>query len=372
MAEPVDYFLQGASLGMRAAQFGAQAKQSNERMAEQRRQFDLRRGDQNEQFRTNFAERSRQFELNRQIALDELELRNKEYTLRQENAAINQSLQLAELYKTTAANQEIMRKAKQAKEFAPVLSTYGAQLSEWNGEGSPPAEPANLPKELREEATAMRFNAINVANNDRSLKLQYEAKANNQKIWNDGLEWMNTNRPELVTVNPQTGMAEYNWNEYTELRASAIRAAQKIEADKRILADAKTMAEINKLSPPPAGTPSFSEWWNSLKNPEILGIGSAQEALDFYRSQYGLPTPNNEVSKLDQIDKNSLLGTNLGPRLDPSLRYQTGYNSLLSTPPELYIDPSVKVQIDPSLGYQTMSPGGRNIVDRASIPLNTQ
>lgn len=245
MAEPVDYFLQGANLGMRAAQFGTQARQADDRMAEQRRQFDLSRGDQNEQFRTNFAERSRQFELNRKIALDELELRNKEYTLRQENALVNQSLQLAQLYKSQFESQEMMRKANEAKQFAPIMSSYSTQLSNWNGEGSPPAEPANLPKELREEATAMRLNSINVANNDRSLKLQYEAQAASQKRWNDGLEYMTKFKPESVTFNQDTNTFSYDWNEYTELRASDARQAKR-------LSELKLMAEVKKLLPPDA------------------------------------------------------------------------------------------------------------------------
>jgi|DEB0MinimDraft_10_1074344.scaffolds.fasta_scaffold00085_2 hypothetical protein len=245
MAEPVDYFLQGANLGMRAAQFGTQTRQADDRMAEQRRQFDLSRGDQNEQFRTNFAERSRQFELNRKIALDELELRNKEYTLRQENAIVNQSLQLAQLYKSQFESQEMMRKANEAKQFAPIMSSYSTKLSNWNGEGSPPAEPANLPKELREEATAMRFNAISVASNDRSLKLQYEAQAASQKRWNDGLEYMTKFKPESVTFNQDTNTFSYDWNEYTELRASDARQAKR-------LSELKLMAEVKKLLPPDA------------------------------------------------------------------------------------------------------------------------
>ncbi len=78
MAEPVDYFLQGANLGMRAAQFGTE----------------------NEQFRTNLAERARQFNqnfsleqraTNAAIARDEAAKRLTDFNLRQEEEEYNKT-----------------------------------------------------------------------------------------------------------------------------------------------------------------------------------------------------------------------------------------------------------------------------------------
>ena len=126
MAEPLDYFFQGANLGMRA---GAARTQQ-------------------EQFKTNLAERARQFDLNREIALGNLDLRQKEFTLRQENAVLDNELTQIQINDASAQSNELMRVLGDRKKFAPALQGYQTLLDKWNGIGEPPPAPEGLPLEV--------------------------------------------------------------------------------------------------------------------------------------------------------------------------------------------------------------------------------
>ena len=211
MAEPLDYFFQGANLGMRA---GAARTQQ-------------------EQFKTNLAERARQFDLNREIALGNLDLRQKEFTLRQENAVLDNELTQIQINDASAQSNELMRVLGDRKKFAPALQSYQTLLDKWNGIGEPPPAPEGLPLEVNKEAQNMRQNAANLAANNNVLKAQEKARATQQQMFASELSYLSNNRPDLIFLNPQTGLYDYNREDYLKVKRDEVDAKRALAARER-------------------------------------------------------------------------------------------------------------------------------------------
>lgn len=210
MASPTDYFMQGTSLGMRATQAAGEM----------------------DMFRTNLAERVRQFDLSNQLARDQFELQNKRFTLEQESAIINQKLQKIQLDNAQTQNNEMMRVINDREKYKPEFDKYHSQLINWNGVGEPPQVPSGWPKEIRDEAMAVRSSIYESALQNRVLQTQQKLTEQKAQRWADGLEWMRINHSDRTRYDNQTGQWSYNEKEYDQLRSQSVKRAAMLEARK--------------------------------------------------------------------------------------------------------------------------------------------
>ena len=176
MAEPLDYFFQGANLGMRA---GAARIQQ-------------------EQFKTNLAERARQFDLNREIALGNLDLRQKEFTLRQENAVLDQDLARLRAEAQREQNNLIKKEAEEDLKFSSDIQVWREKLNATDAFDSIPKIPANFPTRIRQmlqiEGDAYRTLQQSNFNN----QLSQQKVLNDLKQQNEMVSWAMTNAPQIV------------------------------------------------------------------------------------------------------------------------------------------------------------------------------
>ena len=334
MAEPLDYFFQGANLGMRATQARIQ----------------------NQQFKTNLAERARQFDLNRQIAEDNLELRRSEFTLAQERQTLAQKQAKVERETLRLQNQKQAKIFEEDGKYAPVVSEFLEQVQARPSSFSPmPPFPDNLPprilNDLTEQADAInRMLAMNEASKAQEQAIEQKTKISTQMLtvaMQVDPSIIEEDARGIQFVRPEKYAASEKIQDYLN-RPAKIQALQLEELNlRKELAQLKLDQEKN---PPPAGIPRFIDWWNDLKNPELLDLDSQEEALRFYRSLYGIRTPNNQVIGFGEIDAQGLkMIPGLGSVVDPSLR-----KNLLLAPDTL------------------LSPDGSNVVDKAVSPSTTQ
>jgi hypothetical protein len=137
MAEPLDYFFQGANLGMRAGEAKIQQ----------------------EQFKTNLAERARQFDLNQKIAEGNLKLRGEEFTLAQERNRLAQMQASVEMTTLMLQNQKQAKIFEEDGKYAPVVSEYlgsvGARTSATDPMPKFPDVPLRIAQDLVEQADAI-------------------------------------------------------------------------------------------------------------------------------------------------------------------------------------------------------------------------
>lgn len=196
MAEPLDYFFQGANLGMRA---GAARTQQ-------------------EQFRTNLAERARQFDLNREIALGNLDLRRKEFGLAQENAVLRNQMERIEIEEAGLRAKDLKRTLDDRETYTPVIQSYQKTLDNWDGIGEPPPAPTDVPIEISSILQGMRISTSEaVAKND-LIKTQRLASINDMKMKAEELAYVNKVRPDLVYVDDKTGLRTVRREDYLELK----------------------------------------------------------------------------------------------------------------------------------------------------------
>lgn len=196
MAEPLDYFFQGANLGMRAGQARIQQQQ----------------------FKTNLAERARQFDLNQQIQQGNLELRQKEFGLAQENAVLRNQMERIEIREAELRANELKRVLNDRETYTPVIQSYQDKLDTWNGIGEPPPAPTDVPIEIADILQGMRTSTSEaVAKND-LIKTQRQAQIDDMKLKAAELAYVNKVRPDLVFVDPQTGLRTVRREDYLELK----------------------------------------------------------------------------------------------------------------------------------------------------------
>ena len=276
MAEPVDYFMQGTSLGMRAAQ-----------SAEQTRQF-----------QTNLSERARQFELNQQIQKGNLDLRNKEFGLAQDRAVLENELAGYQIDEAKILAGELRRKTDEAKEYLPVVQQFQTKLNSWNGVGEPPVGPTDVPYEVGLKIESLRSTAIKNAQNNKTLQLNEKAREFKQGLWNDGLSWMMQNSFKDVEFDNE-GNPFYDFNTYMQKRS----AANQFDRNLKLMT---TRAALNK-SKPRTQAELAAEW--------------ARENVTKY---YNPPTDQNPKGSFDSVGfQNAYLA-----QLDPS-------NAVKNVPPAL-------------------------------------
>lgn len=318
MAEPLDYFFQGANLGFRATQARIQNQQAQRRL-------DM----QEEQFRTNFAEKSRQFDLNQKIAEGNLKLRGDEFTLAQERNRLNQMQASVEMTTLMLQNQKQAKIFEEDGKYAPVVSEYlgsvGARTSATDPMPKFPDVPLRIAQDLVEQADAI--NAM---------------KANSD-----------AGKAQAALVQRR------NLYETAKLTAALKDPTLPVRYDGDVpyVDDLDYQAWVEKQRAEENKPPAFPEWFQkneyTYRRGEDGGGGyDLQKAREEYASIYGLKkpiVPKGDVVSLDQIGKESLLSTPLGLRMSEDLRYG----------------------LDTDMQNQMSAPAGVNRVDLAPFPRQT-
>ena len=267
MAEPLDYFFQGANLGMRA---GAARTQQ-------------------EQFRTNLSEKARQFDLNREIALGNLDLRRKEFGLAQENAVLRNQMERIEIEEAGLRARDLKRTLDDRETYTPVIQSYQNTLDNWDGIGEPPPAPTDVPIEISSILQGMRISTSEaVAKND-LIKTQRLASINDMKIKAEELAYVNKVRPDLVYVDPQTGLRTVRREDYLELK--------------------RRERELKQQQPRP----------NSI-------AAKIQEFREKFADKFYIKDPNTEQMVYDLDGFRQAMAAYTGLRLDPDFGVPTNGN----------------------------------------------
>ena len=289
MAEPLDYFFQGANLGMRATQARIQNQQTQQRL-------DM----QEQQFRTNLSEKSRQFDLNQKIAEGNLRLREDEFTLAQERNRLAQMQASVEMTTAMLRNQEQAKIFEEDGKYAPVASDYlgkvGARTSATDPMPKFPDVPLRIGQDLIEQADAI--NAMK-ANSD-------AGKA-------------------------QAALAQRrNLYETAKLNAALKDPTLPVSYDNGVpfVSDLDYQAWVEKQRAEKNKPPAFAKWFEdneyTYRRGEEGGGGyDLQKAREEYASLYGLPKPpkpDDEVDKAEDFNKRSI--DNIFNDRNPDTRYK--------------------------------------------------
>jgi hypothetical protein len=202
----MDEFYKGAELGLRV---------SGQRQ-------------QQEQFRTNLAERARQFDLGHEIQVDSHNLREREFTHKQEQSVIENKYRIAATNRIGLLNKEANRLADNKITHEPALTNYSISLTEWNGETELPPMPQGLPSEQRAEAIEMQreASARSLSGKMNKAQAEYEQKMSQQYF--EGFKWMDQNAPFLITQDPNTGTYGYDYGAYLQARQKQVNEQKAI------------------------------------------------------------------------------------------------------------------------------------------------
>lgn len=311
MADNADYFLQGASLGMKAVQSAQE----------------------DAQFYTNLAERARQFNKNRELALADQQLKLKQYDLAQKNYELDQ----ARINSQIALQQQqynIVRDELLADERN--AGSMGVWYQSLNSRQSPrdpiPPFPAGLTiKQTQEMTEAVRLNNLNLS---QSGLAQAQEAADQMQLREatrmlelaidvdpDIIERDDQGRPfvSVQKFKSSTLIQDYLRQTRDEQSSRAMAAQSTAE-----LARLKLENELN-----PTVTefkiPAFIEWVTENKLTDMLAE-SEDKLRALYREQFGLSTPDDQISDKTQLPP---LGKSMfSDRLDPESRYSTVRESL--------------------------------------------
>jgi len=286
MAEPLDYFFQGANLGMRATQARIQNQQAQRRLDMQEDQFNRRLDLEQEQFRTNFAEKSRQFDLNQKIAEANLKLRGDEFTLAQERNRLAQMRASVEMTTAMLRNQEQAKIFEEDGKYAPVASDYLGKVGARTSATDPMPKFPDVPLRIGQDLVA-QADAIN------AMKANSDAgKAQAALVQRRNL--FETAKLNAALKDPTLPVSYDNGVPFVS------------DLDYQSWLDNKR-AEANK-------PPIFPEWFQkneyTYRRGEEGGGGyDLQKAREEYASIYGLPKPpkpDDEVEKAEDFNKPSI------------------------------------------------------------------
>lgn len=215
MAEPVDYFFQGANLGMNAAQFGARQRQDDY------------------QFRTNLAERARQFNLENEIRRDTLELNRDQYSMDLEKHQLAQKASKLAIRNARMDVERQQRELEEDEKWAPAVYTFNDQLQAAGPMDEIPQYPSGMPQRIRKqlgEAAEMHFKTLRSM---RSYELARERDTMLEKRYNDDVEFLLKHNANLLRPDDyNTGKFTYDQNLLLALRKQVADAEKKAEADK--------------------------------------------------------------------------------------------------------------------------------------------
>jgi len=233
MAEPLDYFFQGANLGMRA---GAARTQQ-------------------EQFKTNLAERVRQFDLNREIALDELELRQDRFSLEQKKFQLDQKTQKINNKQDRLQLQKIERELQEDEDWSNYVSDFGERLMAMGPLDDLPRLNPAAPKRINDMLleSAIDWNT----QQQRGMRgiMAKERLLSKEKQYNDDVAWAKLNAPELLdrlTLDPSRFDIDAD-----ALRQARINFVQQRQADEALDREIKIRTASGKTTKP---AETRSEW----------------------------------------------------------------------------------------------------------------
>lgn len=255
MAEPLDYFFQGANLGMRAGQARIQQEQFRTNLKERARQFDLSRADQNEQFRTNLSERVRQFDLNREIALDELELRQDKFSLEQEKFQLDQKAQKINIKQDRMLLKQAKRELEEDEEYADYVTEYNEQLMAADPLGGIPKIRADVPKRIKDDLLNGAIAWQTQQQSSVRSKLAAQRLLSREKQYNEDVAWAEENAPQLLrqsTDDPTRFDIDAD-----ALRQARISLVEQRKADEALDRQIKIRAASGKSTKP---AETQSEW----------------------------------------------------------------------------------------------------------------
>lgn len=210
MAEPLDYFFQGANLGMRAGQARIQQ----------------------EQFRTNLAERARQF--------------NAELGLQQQKLKLDQKAQRINIKQDKLQLEKIERELQEDEDWSDYVSDFGERLMAMGPlDDLPrlnPAAPRRINDMLLE--SAIDWNT----QQQKSMRgiMAKERLLSKEKQYNDDVAWAKENAPELLErlkLDPSRFDIDAE-----ALRQARIASVEQKKADDALLRDIK-IASATKVKP---------------------------------------------------------------------------------------------------------------------------
>lgn len=192
----MDEFYKGAELGMRSQAMGIQQ----------------------EQFKTNLAERSRQFDLNHTIQVDSYNLREREFTHKQEQSVVENKYRIAATNRMGLLNKEANRLAEEEEDFGSMVTGYEVSLQQWNGEDNLPKLPAGLPPTQRDRALSMQKEAVNIRRSGRMAQAQEKHRTAMEDKYLEGFLYLEEYNPTLITQDPQTGQYGYDYQKLLDFK----------------------------------------------------------------------------------------------------------------------------------------------------------
>lgn len=307
MAEPLDYFFQGANLGMRAGQARIQQ----------------------EQFRTNLAERARQFD--EQLKLQELnaELRRKEFKLSKDRFKLNQEYTGLQIDALDAQNKEDERRLKQAKRTAPAIEKWRQDNFDTGAFDAFTPLPPDLEGWQIDELNQQMLNTRQIQQQNLRNKITQERKLDDLSTENALADWAIKNGYKDVVI-PSTD----DPNGF-EINQEALRLAQD-DFRKREEAEAASLAAARNPNNSAMVANFFRTTYDQFVNPVRAGedelgvpiikdvydqkghIAYVKNLMNMIQSIGGAPSsdPGGEPD-LDENDKDGKPGEKDG--LDPTL-----------------------------------------------------
>jgi len=215
MAEPLDYFFQGANLGMNAAQFGARQRQDDY------------------QFRTNLAERARQFDLENEIRRDTLELNRDQYSMDLEKHQLAQKASKLAIRNARMDVQRQQRELDEDEKWAPAVYKFNDQLQAAGPMDEIPQLPAEMPQRIREQLGKAAQQHFATLRSTRSFDLAQKRDAMLENRYNDDVAFLLKHNANLLTPDKfNTGKFTYDQNALLALRKQVSDAEKEAESRK--------------------------------------------------------------------------------------------------------------------------------------------
>lgn len=223
MAEPVDYFFQGANLGMNAAQFGARQRQDDY------------------QFRTNLAERARQFNLENEIRRDTLELNRDQYSMDLEKHQLAQKASKLAIRNARMDVERQQRELEEDEKWAPAVEEFSANLDAAGPLDQMPYLPPGMPLRIRQQLTEAAKQHFVMLKDTMGYQQAVDRRERIRTRTLGTIKWLEENGGSHLLKedinNP--GMLTYDTNAYLAFRSEK----EKAESE---LARRKIESEINK------------------------------------------------------------------------------------------------------------------------------
>ncbi len=169
---------------------------------------------QAEQFTTNLAEKARQADLSFGLSLEQQTLKERQFTHNVEQAVIGSKVDKVNITRLRAINQRDKRLVTEMEQYGPLVTSYEMALQDWDGNDKVPVMPAGLPPAQRKQALEMREQAEARQLTGRHAKNQQKYDTLQQKLFEEGFEFLVENNPTLIYQDPQSGQSTYDYPKY--------------------------------------------------------------------------------------------------------------------------------------------------------------